>query len=173
MPKLVLNRRSFLKGALGGATITVGLPPLEAMFNAHGDALAQGAPIPKRFGVWFWGNGIRRAHWTPDGAGLNWTPRAEMAPLTSYPGLKDYVSPVTGMEIKTATHPHHSGMSGIMTGARYHEVGPVRDTIISTFAQPSIDQVVAERWANDAATRAPYRSLEIGICRFRGTDEGT
>jgi hypothetical protein len=173
MPKLQLNRRSFLKGVLGGATISIGLPPLEAMFNAHGDALAQGAPIPKRFGVWFWGNGVRRAHWTPDGTGLNWTPRAEMAPLTAYPGLKDYVSPVTGLEIKTATHPHHSGMTGIMTGARYFEVGPVRDTIISTFAYPSIDQVVAERWAADAATRAPYRSLEIGVCRFRGTDEGT
>jgi hypothetical protein len=173
MKKLVLNRRSFLKGVIGGAAVSVGLPPLEAMFNTHGDALADGRPIPKRFGVWFFGNGIRRGQWTPDGTGLNWTARAEMAPLVGYPGLKDYLSPITGMEIKTATHAHHSGMAGIMTGAKYHLVGPVRDTIISTFEYPSIDQVVAERWANDPTTRAPFRSLEIGVCRFRGTDEGT
>jgi len=77
------------------------------------------------------------------------------------------------MEIKTATHPHHSGMAGIFTGQRYHELGSVRDTIASTFAAPSIDQVVAERWAADPTTRAPFRSLEVAVCRFHGTDEGT
>jgi hypothetical protein len=171
--KLSMKRRTFLKGVAGGAVVSIGLPPLEAMFDAHGEAHADGGPIPKRFGLWFWGNGVRRAHWIPDGVGTAWTPRAELEPFTSYPGLRDYVSPVTGMEIKTATHPHHSGMAGIMTGARYHLVGPVRDTIVSSFAYPSIDQVVAERWAADPATRAPFRSLEIGVCRFRGTDEGT
>ena len=168
-----LSRRSVLQGALLGTAATLPLPPLEAMFNRHGDALAGGAAIPKRFGVWFWGNGIRRAHWIPDGTGANWTARSEMAPLARDEALKRYVSPVTGLEIKTATHAHHSGMTGIMTGARYHELGRVRDTIASTFAAPSIDQVVAERWAADPATRAPFRSLEAGICTFRGTDEGT
>src|SRR5262249_41635766 len=33
--------------------------------------------------------------------------------------------------------------------------------------------VVAERWMSDPATRTPFRSLEVGICRFRGSDEGT
>ncbi len=167
-----LNRRTFLRGLLGGATVSVALPPLEAMFNSHGTALAQGVRIPKRFGIWFWGNGIRRAQWLPDGTGTGWTPRAEIAALAA-PALKPYVSPVTGLEIKTDRHPHHSGMAGILTGARYHLVGPVRDTIVSSFQYPSIDQVVAERWAQDPATRAPFRSLELGICRFRGTDEGT
>jgi hypothetical protein len=169
-----LNRRSFLRGVLGGsALVSLPLPPLEAMFNFHGDALAQGQAIAKRFGIWFWGNGVRRAHWVPDGTGSNWTPRIEMEPLTRTAALKPYLSVVSGMEIKTATHPHHSGMAGIFTGQRYHELGRVRDTIASTFAAPSIDQVVAERWAADPATRAPFRSLEVGICRFHGTDEGT
>ncbi len=149
MPSFSLDRRSFLRGVIGGAAISVGLPPLEAMFNAHGDTLAAGGAIPKRFGVWFFGNGIRRGQWIPDGTGTNWTPRAEMAPLLADPALKDYLSPVTGLEIKTDNHPHHSGMAGIMTGAKYFLVGPVRDTIISTFAYPSIDQVVAQRLADD------------------------
>jgi hypothetical protein len=167
-----LARRTFLRGTLLGSTVGLGLPALEAMFDPHGERLASGAEIPRRFGVWFWGNGVRRAHWIPDATGPGWVPKAELQPLADA-GVKEYVSPVTGLEIKTATHPHHSGMTGIMTGARYHLVGPTRDTIVSTFALPSIDQVVAERWARDPATRAPYRSLEVGICRFRGTDEGT
>ena len=170
--RYALSRRTLLRGLLGGSALTVGLPALEAMFDGNGERLAHGAAIPQRFGVWFWGNGVRRAHWIPDGTGANWTPRAELAPLVAA-GVKEYVSPISGLEIKTATHPHHSGMTGIMTGARYYELGQVRDTIATSFAYPSIDQVVAERWAQDAATRAPYRSLEVGICRFRGTDEGT
>jgi len=169
-----LSRRSFIKGAIsGGALVSLPLPSLEAMFNLHGDALAQGQMLPQRFGLWFWGNGVRRAHWVPDGTGYNWTARSEMEPLTRESALKPYLSPVSGMEIKTATHPHHSGMAGIFTGQRYHELGRVRDTIASTFAAPSIDQVVAERWAADPATQTPYRSLEVGVCRFWGTDEGT
>jgi hypothetical protein len=74
------------------------------------------------------------------------------------------------LEIKTATHPHHSGMSGIMSGARYHQDGTTRDTIVSTMAYPSVDQVAAAAFAG-SGTR--LRSLEVGITRFRGTDEGT
>jgi hypothetical protein len=77
------------------------------------------------------------------------------------------------MEIKTDSHPHHPGMAGICTGAKYFLVGPVRDTIVSTFAHPSIDQVVADFLWQDPACRTPFRSIELGVCRFRGTDEGT
>ena len=161
-----LNRRTFLRGALGGLTAAVALPALEAMLNSSGTAHADGTPLPTRFGVWFWGNGIRRAHWLPEGTGSVWQPRAELAPLL---GVRDYVSPVTGLEIKTATHPHHSGMTGILTGARYAQVGTTRDTIVSTFAYPSVDQVAAQHFQG----QTPFRSLEVGIAQFRGTDEGT
>ena len=168
-----LKRRTFLRGMLGGATIGVGLPPLEAMFDANGAALADGSPVPQRFGVWFFGNGVRRAHWIPDTTGPGWEAKEELDPLVRTGQLRPYITPVTGYEIKTATHPHHSGMAGIMTGQRYHQVGETRDTIVSTFAAPSIDQVVAERWAQNPATRGVFRSLEVGITRFRGSDEGT
>ena len=77
----------------------------------------------------------------------------ELAPLVAPAGLRPYITPITGYEIKTATHPHHSGMAGIMTGARYHQVGTTRDTIVSTFAHPSVDQIAAARfegWADRA-----------------------
>lgn len=167
-----LDRRTFLRGVLQGTAVSVGLPALDMMFDSTGKALADGTS-PRRFVLWFWGNGVRRAHWIPDGVGPSWTPRSEMAPLVADPALKPYLAPITGFEIKTATHPHHSGMTGMLTGSRYHLIGPTRDTIVSTFAQPSIDQVVADYLAQDPANRTPYRSLEVGVCRFRGTDEGT
>jgi hypothetical protein len=159
-------RRKFLRGVIGGAAVSVALPSLECMFDVNGTAYAEdGAPPPTRFGVWFWGNGVRPEQWTPGGSSP-WTPSAELMPLA---GLSEYVSVPSGFEIKTATHPHHSGMSGIMTGARYHQNGTTRDTIVSTFAYPSVDMVAADALGGET----PLRSLEVGITRFRGTDEGT
>jgi hypothetical protein len=172
MKRFRLDRRTLLKGIFGASAVSVALPLLECMLDANGEALAQGRPLPKRFGVWFWGNGVRRAHWTPNGVGAGWAPRAEMQPLIDA-GLREWFNPLTGLEIKTATHPHHSGMSGILTGARYHQLGTTRDTIVTTFARQSIDQYVADHVMANEATRTPFRSLEAGVCRFHGTDEGT
>ncbi|MCA9544600.1 MAG: DUF1552 domain-containing protein [Myxococcales bacterium] len=157
-----MSRRAVLKGLAA----TVALPPLEAMLNTHGTAWADGEALPTRFGVWFWGNGVRRQHWIPNGEGAGWQPGAELAPLQ---GVKGWVSPVTGLEIKTATHPHHSGMAGILTGARYQQVGETRDTIVTTFAHPSVDMLAAAHFEG----QTPFRSLELGIARQTGSDEGT
>lgn len=170
--KPAMTRRAVLRGMLGGAAVSVGLPVLDAMLDGNGVAFAQGgAPLPTRFGLWFWGNGIRRSQWIPDAAGPGWQPKAELRPLVDA-GLKPWFSLVTGLEIKTANHPHHSGMAGIMTGAAYHQVGLTRDTIVSTFAHQSLDQLAADAYAA-AGAATPYRSLELAVCRFRGTDEGT
>jgi hypothetical protein len=166
MKRWAMDRRTFLRGLLGGAAVGVGLPTLEVMLNTHGTALADGAPLPTRFGVWFWGNGVRPERWVPARAGANWEPSEELEPLRA---LRPWVSVVSGCEIKTGTHPHHSGMTGVMTGAALHQVGVTRDTIVSTFARQSVDQIAADRLAGQAA----LRSLEVGITRFRGTDEGT
>lgn len=166
--KLALGRRTFLRGVLTtGAAVTVGVPILDAMLDENGVAFAGGDPLPVRFGVWFWGNGVRPERWTPGGT-VDWTPSDQLRPLADA-GVKPWVSVVTGCEIKTATHPHHSGMAGIMTGAHFHQNGTTRDTIVSTFAYPSVDQVAAAHFEGTT----PFRSLEFGITRFRGTDEGT
>lgn len=165
MSRFSLSRRTFLRGAIGGAAIGIGLPVLEIMRGPSGRALADGH-LPTRFGVWFWGNGVKPDRWIPPTTGAGWTPSSELEPLLP---VRDWVSVVTGCEIKTATHPHHSGMTGIMTGARYYQNGTTRDTIVSTFAYPSVDQVAAAHFMGTT----PFRSLEVAVCRFRGTDEGT
>jgi hypothetical protein len=155
-----ISRRALLRGTLAGTGVFVGLPLLEAMQPKAEDS------GPDRFGVWFWGNGIRPDGWTPGNTGQGWSASTQLAPLS---GLADYISPLTGFEIKTATHPHHSGMTGIMTGQAYYQLGTTRDTIVSTFARQSVDQDAADWFSG----QTPFRSLELGITRFRGTDEGT
>ena len=45
-----IKRRTFLRGTLGGAAVSIGLPFLDVFLNTNGDALAAtGAPLPKRW----------------------------------------------------------------------------------------------------------------------------
>lgn len=166
MSRFTLDRRALLRGLLRGAAVSVALPPLEAMLGVNGDALADGTALPTRFGVWFFGNGVRLEKWVPGNTGAGWTPSEELAPLAAH---RDAISVVSGMDIKTASHAHHSGMAGILTGRKYHQLGTTRDTIVSTFAGPSVDQVAAD-WFDG---QTPFRSIEVGVTRFRGTDEGS
>ncbi|HUS65913.1 MAG TPA: DUF1552 domain-containing protein [Kofleriaceae bacterium] len=160
-----IRRRTFLRGVIGGAAAAIALPPLEAMFRSSGEVYADGSTVT-RFGVWFWGNGVRHAGWIPTATGADFPLSPQLAPLE---GVKPYLHVLTGMEMKTATHPHHSGMAGILTGQKYQQVGTTRDTIVSTFAAPSIDQVAAAHFEG----QTPFRSLEVAVTRHTGTDEGT
>lgn len=166
MSRLSLDRRTVLRGLLGGTALSIALPPLEAMLGVNGDAWADGTDLPTRFGIWFWGNGVRSDKWVPTTTGTGWTPNEETAPLLE---VRDHLSVVSGCEIKTATHPHHSGMTGIFTGRKYHLNGSTRDTIVTTFASQSVDQIAADHFSG----QAPFRSLELGVTKFHGTDEGT
>ena len=53
-----LKRRSLLRGMLGGGAVSVALPFLDCFLNTNGTALASGAPLPVRFGTWYWGLGL-------------------------------------------------------------------------------------------------------------------
>ncbi|MEZ4458542.1 MAG: DUF1552 domain-containing protein [bacterium] len=169
MKKLHLDRRSFLRGAVGGAVATIGLPPLEAMFNESGNAHADGTAIPKRFGVFFWGNGVVPNRWVPTGEGTNWTPSEELQPLVAA-GLRDYLTVCSGFEIKTGNpRGHHAGAVGILSGAPLIPQDPGNAGYASTFSRPSIDQVLATQL--NPNTR--YRSVEFGVDRRVTTVEGT
>ncbi|MBL8631555.1 MAG: hypothetical protein JNM81_18110, partial [Rhodospirillaceae bacterium] len=55
--KKSFGRRELLRGTVGGAAVTVALPFLDCFLDGHGEALASGAPLPVRFGTWFWSMG--------------------------------------------------------------------------------------------------------------------
>lgn len=67
-----LGRRRVLRGMLGGSAVTVGLPLLNVFMNGNGDALADGSPLPVRFGTWGWGLGMSEKIFVPKQTGANW-----------------------------------------------------------------------------------------------------
>ena len=157
--RLFLDRRTLLRGTLAGGLISVGLPPLEAMFNVNGTAYALDGVLPKRFGMFFWGNGNRPDRWTPSSAGLgsDWSLSESLQPLAT---LKSKLTVVTGTDVKLPNDaPHTSGAAGLLTGAR---LGNILDD--NSFTAPSIDQVIA----NDIGGDTLYRSLETGVAGSNG-----
>jgi hypothetical protein len=162
-----LSRRSVLRGLASGAAVSVGLPVLEAMLDTHGRALADGTPLPKRFGVFFWGNGVRLAQFVPSATGAGYALTPSLMPFAD---LRDYVSVVSGYNIKTGNERgHHAGCVGILSGAPMLSQDPKGAGYASTFSAPSIDQVVAASVGK--STR--FRSLEVGISKSVSTSEGT
>ena len=66
MMRFNTTRRGALKGMLAGSAVTVALPFLDCFLNENGNALAAtGAPLPNRFGTWFWGCGMSPGQWEP------------------------------------------------------------------------------------------------------------
>lgn len=143
-----LSRRTLLRGILGGAAVSVALPPLEAM--------ACGT-LPKRFGLFFWGNGNLPDRWKPMGEGYEWELSEQLAPLAA---VKDLVTVVGGMSVKVPNQiPHGSGAAGLLSGAPLIQVGGN-----DTFQAPTIDQLIAEAIGGDTV----YRSLQTAATNANG-----
>ena len=155
MKRPTLNRRTLLRGMLGGSAVAIGLPALEIFLNSHGTAYADDGPgasgFPKRFGLFFWGNGVLPDRWVPADDGPDWELSEQLMPLAH---LRDWITVVTGMRLGVPnTAPHWAGAAGILSAA------PVEDAYgDNTFAGPSIDQIIAEKVGE--FTR--FRSLEFG-----------
>lgn len=155
-----LGRREVLKGMLGGAVVTIGLPVLD-LFLPSSHAYADCGAFPKRFGWWFWGNGALPASFNPATEGPAWTPSEQLMPMLP---LRDKITVVTGTRVMTPnTNPHGSGPAGLFSGDDLTggDEGIART---GTFWQPSIDQIIAN--AIGDATR--FRSLEVGVQRGVG-----
>src|SRR5262245_66214750 len=115
MPYRPISRRQLLRGAACGVGVAVGLPIFEAMLNSNGNALADGTPLPLRFGEFFWGNGVRLKFWVPAQTGPGWQLSPLLQPLAK---VKDYISVVTGTGVYTDVYASHFGpVMGITSGA--------------------------------------------------------
>lgn len=155
-----MNRRSFLRGVVAGAASLLALPALDAMFDDGGDALADGTPPPRRFGVWWWGVGVRLDRWTPSTIGAGYAATPELQPLFDA-GVQDYVSVVSGTNDPFPTVlGHYDGWASMLTGSNLRTDGDRPGN--GFFVRPSIDQVVARAWKD----QAPFDSLPLLVSQM-------
>ena len=144
-----LNRRKFLRGSIGGTMVAVGLPLLDCFLNANGSALASGAPIPVRFGTWFWGLGHTPGRGiSPDDA-PNIHFLEETQPLVPHVADLNYFSTFNTPLDGKPSAVHFSGWVAAKTGNVPRTFG---DTPL-----PTLDVIVADELGGD--TR--FRSLDL------------
>jgi hypothetical protein len=138
---------------LQGSAVTVGLPLLDSFLDGNGEALASGAPIPVRFGTWFWGCGINAARWVPDKIGTDYDLKAELQPLGPY---RNKVSVFSGFNCVLDGRPNLNHWSGIM--ATFAGASPTKGGMNGGSTDfPTIDCLVADSIGK--GTRFP--SIEI------------
>jgi hypothetical protein len=149
MRKMMLDRRTVLRGVLaGGGLAVMPLPRLGAMMNGNGNAYASGEALRRVYGTWFWGNGVAPNHWTPTAEGSDFPLSEQLAPLAK---VKNNLTVVSGMSVltgRTGAHLYHSGaLTGSVGGAN------------KAADLPSIDFLIS----NKIGTDTPFKSLEIGV----------
>jgi hypothetical protein len=159
--KLTLSRRTLLRGAACGVGAAVALPVLDAMLNDNGDATAAGAPLPKRFGEFYWGNGVIMNAWTPAATGPGW----QLTPLLMpFANVKDYLSIVSGtvVYIQYAVSGHMGSLQSITSGA----LGTAQGGLNYAYAAKTMDQVIADK----VGTTTRFRSLHLGVASTDTSD---
>ncbi|MDX2276638.1 MAG: DUF1552 domain-containing protein [Hyphomonadaceae bacterium] len=144
-----MNRRAALRGVLGGAAVSVGVPFLDVFLDGNGAALAAtGQRLPVRFGTWFWGCGITPSRFTPQMSGERYDLPADLAPIAVH---RDKVSILSGFNVNldgVPNTPHITGNLALRTGVPV----PNENVAAATF-----DVLIADTIG--AGTR--FRSLEM------------
>jgi hypothetical protein len=144
-----LSRRAALRGVLAGAAVAVGLPWLERFAPP---ASAQGT-APRRFGLFFWGNGVLPQRWVPSGTGPGFGLSPQLSRLEPF---RDKLTVVSGARVVVPNATTHlPGPGGLLTGRPLVQLRESDWRIDG----PTIDQLVAH--AVGGATRFP--SLEISV----------
>ena len=129
-----LNRRRALRGMLNGAAVTVGLPLLDCFLNGNGNALADGAAMPIRFGTWYWGQGHSKNVFVPKQAGAHYELPEEIESLKD---VKQHINLLTNLTAfrDTAFFCHYTGWVVARTGiAPVTGALPLAESIDTTVA---------------------------------------
>ncbi len=144
------TRRRILRGALGGVGVAVGLPLFDALFDGHGEVLAEQGKAPARFGTWFWGCGMNPGRWVPskEGPGYDLPPELAMG----IEGFSHKVSVLTGFDTLLNgrnNFPHYSPPIVTLTGD-----SPVTDHHVP---RATFDQEIAAV----ISANSRFRSLDV------------
>jgi hypothetical protein len=148
------NRRSMMRGMLGGAGVAVGIPMLDCFLDNHGKAFADGAKLPTRFGTYFWGLGLTPiatggSRWVPTKVGADYEITPELESLRK---LRDKVSVFSGFRVHLDGKPnlqHWTGQAAVLSGLAPDKIG--------TFNAPTFDTAMVDQIGG--GTR--FKSLEL------------
>jgi Protein of unknown function (DUF1552) len=144
-----LDRRTVLRGMLGGVSIGVALPFLDVFLDTNGRALAGTTQrIPVRFGTWIWGCGFVPERWVPSATGADYKLPPDLEPLEPY---KSKIAVFSGYDVKldgVPNKPHITGCLGLRTGI------PVPN---ETVRAPTVDVIIGD--AISKGTR--FSSIEV------------
>ncbi len=144
------TRRSVLRGFLGGAAVSVGLPLFDSLLNDNGTAYAAGAPLPLRFGTWFWGLGHTPGRGIEALSGRDYRFIAECAALEPFRARYiNYFSGFNTLLDGAASRVHYTGWVAAKCGTV-----PVK---FSGMPAPTLDTFVADQLGR--GTR--FKSLEL------------
>ncbi len=146
---MTITRRKVLRGMAGGVGATVALPLLDCMLNTNGTALASGAPLPIRFGTWFWGCGMNPDRWNPKATGTAYEITPELKPIEP---IRSQISVLSKFDVLLDGKPnfvHTSGNIGIRTGQA--------PTQADQYDLPTLDVLIADA----IGTSSRFRSLEV------------
>ncbi len=148
-----LSRRSLMKGVINGSGIAVGVPLLDAFLDVNGEAMAAtGAPVPVRFGTWFWGLGVNPNRWFPSKAGPDYELKPELEPIRA---LKHKINVMGNFNVPlddAPNLPHNSGGPAIRTGRAL--------TAERGLPGESLDVTIGDL----IGTHTRFRSLETSAC---------
>ena len=111
-----LSRRRVLRGMLSGGAVSVSLPLLNLFLNGNGNAMANGEPMPVRFGTWVWGLGMNDAIFTPKKTGANFDLPEEIKALAP---VQKHINLFTRFNTFKDAAPlmcHHTGWVILRTG---------------------------------------------------------
>jgi hypothetical protein len=162
---LRFSRRTFLRGAGG---VAIALPALDAMFDGHGEAYAQGTAVPKRYLVCFCGQSMGgdsdplHNDYVPKTIGPNYDLKSALAPLAP---VQSEISVVSGLQIPTANGGavpaagrrddfHVSSLSPLLAGMRSPD-----DT---SSAGPTSDQIVADAIGGSSRFKSLVYRVQVG-----------
>jgi hypothetical protein len=143
-----INRRGVLRGMMGGAAVTVGLPFLDCFLNTNGTALADGQALPTCYGTWFWGLGLNPGRWEPNKPGQIDQLGVELQPLNAFKAKMNVFSGMKAFLDGKPNGVHFSGSQGMLTGT-------VPRGMIAE--KPSVDTLIADV----IGTRTRFRSIEV------------
>ena len=176
-----LSRRHMLRGVLGGASVALALPALEAMTVGT----AKAAPLPPIFGLFYWANGLpwHAGHgaeqagqpdsWTPASTGAGFAATNLLTPLMPFqPTVVTGLTPHTDVPPSPPASPgqedgHMRGFMVAMTGDRIRPEGFDHPSHTLTALRPTLDQYVAKHEQFYGSEKPLYNSLVVGASTAR------